>query len=65
MKLVIDANVVISALIAGSKTRELIVALESGVEYTFLDMTSDSKIGQRTESIENPQPGANHSLWVT
>jgi predicted nucleic acid-binding protein len=28
MKLVIDANVVISALIADSKTRELIVTLE-------------------------------------
>nr|WP_276277157.1 PIN domain-containing protein [Halomicroarcula sp. SYNS111] len=28
MKLVVDANVVISALIADSKTRELIVTLE-------------------------------------
>lgn len=28
MKLVVDANVVISALIANSKTRELIVTLE-------------------------------------
>jgi len=31
MKLVIDANVVISALIADSKTRELIVTLEPGL----------------------------------
>jgi len=34
MKLVVDANVIISALIADSKTRELIVTLEPALLTT-------------------------------
>ena len=48
MKLVVDANVVISALIADSKTRELIVTLEPGLltpEFVY------DEIGNYTELI--------------
>ena len=44
MKLVVDANVVISALIADSKTRELIVTLEPDL----LTLTSASALAART-----------------
>jgi predicted nucleic acid-binding protein len=46
MKLVIDANVVISALIADSKTRELIVTLEP-------DLLTPAFVHGEVENYEN------------
>jgi predicted nucleic acid-binding protein len=48
MKLVVDANVVISALIADSKTRELIVTLESDL---FTPEFVHDEIGNYEETI--------------
>ncbi|MDZ5811707.1 PIN domain-containing protein [Halorubrum sp. AD140] len=64
MKLVIDANVVISALIADSKTRELVVTLEPDLltpafvhdEIENYEDLIDEKSGLEPHGVEQHRP---------